>query len=98
MTTRTPHEEIEARFRRLLDDAGLPAPDEVGHLRRAVIFLWYDSKAIVLVDLDELPDEADPLEGLDVDRLAEDITGGPLEWDLPLGRGGMLPPGFAQTG
>ena len=53
-------------MRELLRTAGLPAPDETAHLARAVIFIWYDTKAFVLVDLDELPDDEEPLEGLDV--------------------------------
>ena len=60
-------------MRALLDEAGLPAPDDIAHVRRAVIFLWYDTKAFVLVDLDEAPDDDDPLEGLDVFQLAADL-------------------------
>ncbi len=61
----------------MLADAGLPAPDETAHLTRAVIFIWYDTKAFVLVDLDETPATGDPLEGLDVAQLAADIDGFP---------------------
>jgi hypothetical protein len=64
-------------MRGLLADAGLPAPDETAHMSRAVIFIWYDTKAFVLVDLDELPDDEEPLEGLDVVQLAADIEGFP---------------------
>lgn len=71
------HQEVEERMRELLRNAGLPAPDETAHLSRAVIFIWYDTKAFVLVDLDELPDDAEPLEGLDVVQLAADIEGFP---------------------
>ena len=60
-------------MRQLLDSAGLPAPDDVGHLSRAVVFIWYDTKAFVLVDLDEMPDAGDPLDGLDVLALAADL-------------------------
>ena len=60
-------------MRQLLDAAGLPAPDDVAKLRRAVIFIWYDTKAFVLVDLEEIPDGDDPLEGLDVTQLAIDV-------------------------
>jgi hypothetical protein len=42
-------------MRELLDAAGLQAPDDVGHLSRAVIFIWYETKAFVLVDLEEVP-------------------------------------------
>ncbi len=70
-------------MRELLAAAGLPAPDETAQLTRAVIFIWYETKAFVLVDLDELPDDEEPLEGLDVVQLAADIEGFP---------------GFAETG
>ena len=60
-------------MRELLESAGLPAPDDVAHMSRAVIFLWYETKAFVLVDLDEMPDDDDPLEGLDVAQLAIDL-------------------------
>ena len=64
-------------MRALLAEAGLPAPDETAHLTRAVIFIWYDTKAFVLVDLDEIPEAGDPLDGLDVTQLAADIEGFP---------------------
>jgi hypothetical protein len=59
-------------MRELLAAANLPEPDDVAHVSRAVIFLWYETKAFVLVDLDEMPDD-DPLRGLDLDRLALDL-------------------------
>ncbi len=71
------HDEVERRMHELLESAGLPAPDETAHLTRAVVFIWYDTKAFVLVDLEELPDGVDPLEGLDVLELAGDIAGFP---------------------
>ena len=60
-------------MRELLDAAGLQAPDDVGHLSRAVSFIWYETKAFVLVDLEEVPDGDDPLDGLDMTRLARDL-------------------------
>ena len=60
-------------MRELLSAAGLPAPDDVAHVSRAVIFVWYETKAFVLVDLEEIPDGDDPLDGLDVTRLAIDL-------------------------
>ena len=60
-------------MRELLAAAGLPAPDDVAHVSRAVIFVWYETKAFVLVDLEEIPDDDDPLDGLDVTRLAIDL-------------------------
>ena len=77
MPTTISHDEIEQRFRALVSSAGLPQPDEVAHLRRAVVFLWYETKAFVLIDLDELPDGADPFEGLDPETLAGDVLGLP---------------------
>lgn len=61
-------------MRELLDSAALPAPDDIAHLSRAVIFIWYDTKAFVLVDLDEMPPDGDPLDGLDLGRLAADLN------------------------
>ena len=60
-------------MRELLESEGLPAPDDVAHVSRAVIFLWYETKAFVLVDLEEIPDGDDPLDGLDVTQLAIDL-------------------------
>ena len=60
-------------MRELLAEAGLPAPDDVAHVSRAVIFLWYETKAFVLVDLEEIPDGDDPLDGLDMTQLAIDL-------------------------
>jgi len=60
-------------MRELLAAANLPAPDDVAHVSRAVIFLWYETKAFVLVDLEEIPDGDDPLDGLDVAQLAIDL-------------------------
>ena len=60
-------------MRELLSEAGLPAPDDIAHVSRAVIFLWYETKAFVLVDLEEVPDGDDPLDGLDMGQLAVDL-------------------------
>ena len=68
------HQLVEDRMRELLAAADLPAPDDIAHLSRAVIFLWYETKAFVLVDLDEMPDGEDPLDGLDVNQLAIDLN------------------------
>jgi hypothetical protein len=69
------HQLVEERMRELLAAADLPAPDDIAHLSRAVIFLWYETKAFVLVDLDEMPEGEDPLDGLDVNQLAIDLNG-----------------------
>ena len=83
MTDSSHHQQVEDRFRELLTDAGLPHPDDVAHLERALVFLWYDSKAFVLLDLEEMPDTADPFDGLDLDALAADIHDEPLGARLP---------------
>ena len=80
LTTR--HKQVEKRMRELLDAAGLPEPDDVAHVSRAVIFIWYETKAFVLVDLEEIPDGEDPLDGLDVTQLAIDLDD---ELDDPFG-------------
>jgi hypothetical protein len=66
MTPTTRHRQVEEQMRELLDSAGMPAPDDVLHGTRATVFLWYDARALVLVDLD---DDADPFADLDVTRL-----------------------------
>ena len=100
MTPTPRHTELEEEFRDLLHAADLPQPDEVGHFARAVAVLWYDTKAFVLVDLDEVPRRGPAFEGLDLDALEEDILGGPPVIDA---RNRFAPPfgstnGFAETG
>ena len=82
MTRSTPQQNVEDQLRELLTGASLPHPDDVAHLERAVVFLWYDSKAFLLVDLDEAPQD-DPLAGLDLNALEADIRGWPLLDPLP---------------
>ena len=74
MTPRPDHRAVERTFRDLLADNGLPAPDEVAHWRDAVLFGWHDSRAVVVVDLDEVED----LEGLDPGALLGLQAGAPL--------------------
>jgi hypothetical protein len=96
MTPSPRHTELEEEFRDLLHAADLPQPDEVGHFRRAVAFLWYASKAFVLVDLDEVPRRGPAFEGLDLDALEDDILGPPPLIDA---RDRFLAgEGFAETG
>jgi hypothetical protein len=45
--------EAERRMMGLLDDAGLPTPDEVEYGENEVRFLWTDRKVAVVVELDE---------------------------------------------
>jgi hypothetical protein len=91
MTTPTRHEAIEARLKEMLDEADLPEPDDVAHLSRAIVFLWYETKAFVLIDLSELPPGADALDGFNIDLLRADILGEPF----PLGFPDL--PGFADA-
>jgi hypothetical protein len=66
------HDHAEAHFRALLEESGLPQPDEVAHLRRCLIFLWEQSKSVVLIDLDELVPGDDPFAGFDPRTLLSD--------------------------
>jgi hypothetical protein len=45
--------QAERRFLRLLEDSGLPLPDEVEYGENCVRLLWLDRKVVVVVDLDE---------------------------------------------
>lgn len=47
------HEEVEARMRALIAEAGLAEPDAVEHEPRAVVLLWHGPKVAVVIDLDE---------------------------------------------
>jgi hypothetical protein len=76
------HQQLEQRFRELLCCADLPDPDEVAHLRRSVLFVWHESKSLVLVDLDELSEQEDPLEGINAVELASILGLSPLSIDL----------------
>ena len=87
MTKQSRQAQVEQQFRALLASSDLPEPDDTARLQRALIFLWYDSKAFVLIDLDELPADGDPLAGFDVDLLRADVLGGDYH-----------PPGFAAAG
>jgi hypothetical protein len=89
------HEQLENEFLEMVAAAGIPAPDDTARLERALIFLWYDSKAFVLIDLDEMPDE-DPLGGFDLELLRDDVLGGPPA-PLP-GLPGGVPGFFAEAG
>ena len=53
MPTRPDHATVERTFRALLAEHDLPAPDEVAHWRDVLVFGWHDTKAIVVVDLDD---------------------------------------------
>jgi len=46
------HREAEERFRELLGEAELPAPDEVGYEPESVVFYWHEPKLAVFVDFE----------------------------------------------
>jgi hypothetical protein len=50
------HRAIEARFRELVEEADLPAPDDVEYELESVRFLWHGPKVAVAVDFDQLDD------------------------------------------
>jgi hypothetical protein len=43
---------VERRFMALMEDSGLPLPDEVEYGTDCVRFLWLDRKLVVIVDLE----------------------------------------------
>jgi hypothetical protein len=45
-------QQIERRMLRMLEDFGLPSPDEVRYGESEVTFLWYDRKVALVVELD----------------------------------------------
>ncbi len=49
------HGDAERRMRELIENAGLPEPDEVRHEfePNEVVFVWCEPKLVVVVDLDE---------------------------------------------
>jgi hypothetical protein len=49
----------ERRMLALLEDSGLPLPDEVEHGTNCVRFLWLDRRVVVVVELDEEFEAAD---------------------------------------
>lgn len=54
---------------RLLEDAGLPAPDEVQYGENCVRLLWHDRKVALVVELDEF-DEIDAHGGYTLEDIA----------------------------
>ena len=53
----------------LLEDAGLPAPDEIQYGETCVRFLWRDRKVAVVVDLDDF-DEVEAHGGYNLEDIA----------------------------
>jgi hypothetical protein len=61
-------QQAERRMRQLLDDAGLPAPDEVQYGEVCIRLLWHDRKVAVVVELDDF-EEIDSRGGYTYDGL-----------------------------
>jgi hypothetical protein len=86
------HERLEQEFLDMVTAAGIPAPDDTARMQRALIFLWYDTKAFVLIDLDDMPED-DPFRGFDLEMLRDDVVGAAALPGLP-----GAPPFFAEAG
>jgi hypothetical protein len=52
--------EAEHHFRQLLHRGGLPQPDAVEYHETEVLFLWHESKAAVVVELEDAPTPREP--------------------------------------
>jgi hypothetical protein len=52
MPTPPTREDVERRFLGLVEDAALPAPDEIEHWEGEVAFFWNEQKLVVIVELD----------------------------------------------
>ena len=52
-------EDAIRRFLSLVEEAALPAPDEIEHWQREIAFFWNEQKLVVIVELDgdELTEE-----------------------------------------
>jgi hypothetical protein len=53
---------VERRMLQLIEDSGLPEPDEIRYGEQCVEFLWLDRKVAVVVDLED-SDELDSMDG-----------------------------------
>lgn len=53
------HQTVEARFRDLIDAAGLALPDRVRYEPDGVVFLWDGPQVAVCVDFDDALTRAD---------------------------------------
>ena len=45
--------EAEAQMRELLEDGGLPQPDEIEYGHTCIRLFWHDTKSVVVIDIDE---------------------------------------------
>jgi hypothetical protein len=69
MATIDKKQRAERKMLRLLEDAGLPAPDEVQYGENCVRLLWHDRKVAVVVELDDF-DEIDAHGGYTIEDIA----------------------------
>ena len=69
MATIDKKQRAERKMLRLLEDAGLPAPDEVHYGENCVRLLWHDRKVAVVVELDDF-DEIDAHGGYTIEDIA----------------------------
>jgi hypothetical protein len=49
------HRDAETRFRALLEDAELPAPDSVAYEEDSIVCFWDEPKLAVVVELEPRP-------------------------------------------
>jgi hypothetical protein len=56
VTVTSKHRDVESRFRDLLAEADLPAPDDVGYESESVVFYWHEQKVAVAIDFDDRDD------------------------------------------
>jgi hypothetical protein len=52
MATLDQQHEAERQMRELLENNGLPQPDEIEYGETCIRLLWHDSKAVVVIDID----------------------------------------------
>jgi hypothetical protein len=69
MATIDQKQRAERRMLKLLQDAGLPPPDEVQYGEHCVRLLWHDRKVAVVVDLDDF-DQIDGRGGYTLESIA----------------------------
>jgi hypothetical protein len=50
---RPTHQQVEERFRKVIEASALPEPDEVRYEPDSVLFLWHEPKLAVFVDFDD---------------------------------------------
>jgi uncharacterized protein with LGFP repeats len=53
----------ERAARQMLDDQGLPQPDQIEYREASIALLWNDRKVAMVIDVDEPPPEASPEHG-----------------------------------